>query len=70
MIMKAEKKEDKGKRKQKIKSFFDSLWFNAIMLAVGIYVLVENIINKKYIMIAVWIVLVYHFVRQIMKAKK
>ncbi len=49
--------------KEKIKSFFDSLWFNAIMSVVAIVVLVENAINRKYIRIVIWIVLAYHFIK-------
>ncbi len=49
--------------KEKIKSFFDSLWFNAIMSVVAIAVLVENAINQKYIMIVLWLVLAYHFIK-------
>ncbi len=44
-------------------TFFDSLWFNAIMSVVAIAVLVENAINQKYIMIVIWLVLAYHFIK-------
>ena len=56
--------------KQKTKSIFDSLWFNVIMSIVAVALLVINIIDKKYIMIVIWIVLTYHFIREVIKAKK
>jgi len=45
------------------KTFFDSLWFNAIMCVVAVVVLVEQVINQKYIMIVIWIVIAYHFIK-------
>ena len=45
------------------KAFFDSLWFNAIMSIVSVAVLVENVINQNYIMIVIWIVIVFHFIK-------
>lgn len=63
------KKKTKLKTK-KSKSIFDSLWLNTIMLALSIFALVLNTIDKRYIFVILWIILVYHFVRQVMKAKK
>tara|TARA_B100000315_G_C14211980_1_gene422481 strand:+ start:61 stop:231 length:171 start_codon:yes stop_codon:yes gene_type:complete len=54
----------------KKKTFFDSLWFNAIMSIVAVVVLVTNILDQKYVMVVIWMVITYHFVRETMKAKK
>jgi len=48
--------------------FFDSLWFNAIMSIVAVVVLVNNIINQKYIMIIIWIVITFHFIKATKKS--
>ncbi len=45
-----------------MKSFFDSLWFNAIMSIVAIVALVDQVVNQKYIMIIIWLVIAYHFI--------
>lgn len=45
--------------------FFNSLWFNIIMSIVAIVSLIINIINKKYILIVIWLVLAYHFIKNI-----
>ena len=64
------------KTKQKIKSFFDSLWFNVVMSIVAVVILGEKIVlgyqsgSYQYIMIAIWIVITYHFIREVIKAKK
>ena len=55
--------------KKKTKSIFDSLWFNIIMSIVAIVVLVYQIIDQKYVMTVIWLVITYHFIREIIKNK-
>ena len=61
--------------KNKIKSIFDSLWFNIIMSVVAVAALGEKIVlgyqsgDYQFIMIIIWIVLTYHFIRQVIKNK-
>ncbi len=54
---------------EKDKSIFESLWFNAIMSAVSVAALIENVINRSYIMIIIWIVICYHFITLTMKTR-
>ena len=49
--------------KEKIRSFFDSLWFNAIMSIVAVVEIVENAVNQSYIRVVIWLVLAYHFIK-------
>jgi len=49
--------------KEKIKSFFDSLWFNALMSVVAVIVLVESVVEQSYVFVILWLVLVCHFIR-------
>jgi len=56
--------------KEKINSFFDSLWFNAIMSVVVIVVLVESIIEQSYVFIIIWVILLVHFILATRKAIK
>tara|TARA_Y100000310_G_scaffold262458_1_gene272150 strand:+ start:5441 stop:5614 length:174 start_codon:yes stop_codon:yes gene_type:complete len=55
---------------QKIKSFFDSFWFNAIMSIVAVVALVINVLDQKYIMVVIWLVILYHFIDATIKANK
>ena len=61
--------------KNKTKSIFDSLWFNVIMSIVAILALGEKIVigyqsgSYQYIRIIIWIVITYHFIREVMKKK-
>jgi hypothetical protein len=55
--------------KEKNQSFFDSLWFNAIMSVVAVVALADQVINQKYIMIIIWLVITYHFVRTTMEIR-
>lgn len=54
---------------KKTKSIFDSFWFNVIMSIVSIVMLVYQVINQKYVMIVIWIVITYHFIREVIKNK-
>jgi len=47
----------------KKESFLNSLWFNAAMSVVAVVLLITNIIDKKYIMIIIWLVITYHYVK-------
>ena len=49
--------------KEEIKSFFDSLWFNALMSVVAVIVLVESVVEQSYVFVILWLVLVFHFIR-------
>ena len=51
-----------AKMGEKNQSFFDSLWFNAIMSVVAVVALAEKVINQSYIMIIIWLVIAYHFI--------
>jgi uncharacterized paraquat-inducible protein A len=55
--------------KEKNKSFIHSLWFNAIMSIVAVVVLADQVINQKYIMIIIWLVIAYHFIRTTMEKR-
>jgi hypothetical protein len=55
--------------KEKNQSFIHSLWFNAIMSIVAVVVLADQVINQKYIMIIIWLVITYHFVRTSMEIR-
>ena len=61
--------------KNKTKSIFDSLWFNVIMSIVAVVALGEKIFGSyqsrtyQYVMIIIWIVLAYHFIRKVVKNK-
>jgi hypothetical protein len=54
---------------EKKETFFDSLWFNAIMSIVAVVVLAEKVINQSYIMIIIWLVIAYHFITATMKKR-
>jgi len=64
--------------KEKIKTFFDSLWFNAVMSVVSVVVLGERIILNylsgdyyhEFILIIIWIIIVFHFIVTTKKAYK
>jgi|GEM_PF-2795736 len=64
--------------KEKKKTFFDSLWFNALMSVVAVAALGEkvvlNIISGDYyhnsIWIIIWIVIVYHFIDATIKIRR
>ncbi|MAF79650.1 hypothetical protein CL629_01070 [bacterium] len=64
--------------KEKINSFFDSLWFNAIASVVSIGVLVERVVTNylsgdyyhEFILIIVWVVILFHFIAATIKANK
>jgi len=55
---------------KKSKSFFDSLWFNLVMSVVAVVVLVESVIERKYVYVVLWIILLYHFVREVVRDRK
>ncbi len=46
----------------KSSKIFDSLWFNAIMSIVAVLALAKNVIDQKYIMVIIWLVIAYHFI--------
>ena len=54
----------------KNKSFFDSLWLNAIMSGVAIVGLIKNVIDGRYILVIVWVIISFHFIRAAKKAAK
>lgn len=54
--------------KSKLKLFFDSLWFNAIMSVVAVVVLGDNIINQRYVRVVIWVILLVHFIVATRKA--
>jgi len=56
--------------KSKLKSFFDSLWFNIIMSVVAMAGLVVNIIEQSYVLVIAWIVISFHFIRATVIAVK
>ncbi len=58
------------KKKKDNKTFLDSLWFNSIMSILAVALLVTNILNQKYILVVVWVVIAYHFLRGTIKAKE
>jgi len=59
--------------KNKVKSIFDSLWFNLIMSVVAVVALGEKLYlgyqsgNYQYIMIIIWIIIAYHFIRKVVR---
>jgi hypothetical protein len=55
---------------EKKETFFDSLWFNALMSIVAVVVLAEKVINQSYIMVVIWLVIAYHFITATMEKKK
>ncbi len=56
--------------KKKSKSFLDSLWFNTIMSILAIVMIVNQIINQKYILLIIWLIIAYHFIREVMKNRQ
>jgi hypothetical protein len=61
--------------KEKIKTFFDSKWFNTIASILSIYVLADYVVEIKEtgqfkIMLIVWLVIAYHFISVSYKAWK
>ena len=52
------------------KKILDSLWFNAAMSILAVVGLVINIIDKSYIMTAVWVVIAYHFIKTTYNKRK
>ena len=45
------------------KSIFYSLWFNAVISVVAVVAIVTNAITQRYILLIVWIVIAYHFIK-------
>jgi hypothetical protein len=56
--------------KEKNHKIFDSLWFNTIMSIVSIVALADQVINQKYIMIIIWLVIAYHYITTTMEKRK
>jgi len=56
--------------KEKIKSFFDSLWFNAIASVVSVWILVDSIMDQSYARVIIWVILLVHFIVATRKAIK
>jgi len=62
----------------KNKSFFNSFWFNVVMSIVAVVVLGDMLISNYgsgdyfhgFIMVIVWVVILYHFVRAAIKSRK
>jgi len=64
--------------KEKINSFFNSLWFNAVMSVLSVVVLGERIVINylsgdyyhEFILIIVWVVILIHFIVATRKAAR
>jgi len=64
--------------KEKIASFFNSLWFNAVATVISIWVLGERVYANylsgdyyhEFILIIVWVVILFHFIIATRKAAK
>ena len=54
---------------KKVGSVFDSLWFNVLMVVVSALVFGENFVERNYVFMILWVVLLYHFVRRVIGAK-
>lgn len=52
------------------KSIFDSLRFNAAMSILAVVMLGKQVIDKSYILMIIWIVLAYHFIKTTMDIRK
>ncbi|MBT4166045.1 hypothetical protein HOE04_03340 [archaeon] len=67
--------KEKKKLIEKRKSIFDSWWFNVIMGVVAVVALGDNIVvgyqsgSYQYIRIVIWVVLSYHFIREVVKKR-
>jgi len=56
---------------EKKESFFDSLWFNAIMSIVAIVAIAIKVIYQSYnFMIIIWLIIAYHFITTTLKKRK
>ena len=55
---------------KKGKSIFDSLWFNVVMVVVAVVVFGESFVERNYVFMILWAVLLYHFVRRVIGARK
>lgn len=53
----------------KSKSFFDSLWFNAIMSIVAVVALGIHVMERSYVRVLIWIIIAYHFILGTNKAR-
>jgi hypothetical protein len=52
-------------------SFFDSLWFSAIMSIVAIVAIAIKVIYQSYnFMMIVWLVIAYYYITATMKKRK
>ena len=64
--------------KEKINSFFNSLWFNTVMSVLSVVVLGERIVINylsgdyyhEFILIIVWVVILIHFIVATRKAAR
>ena len=61
--------------KEKIKTFFNSKWFNTIASILSIYILADIILEIRAtgqfkIMLIIWLVIAYHFISVSYKAWK
>ncbi len=54
----------------KSKSVFDSLLFNAIMSIVAVVALGKNVMDGRYVMVLIWLIIAYHFIKATNDAKK
>ncbi len=54
---------------KKTDSIFDSLWFNIIMSIVSVVMIINHAINQSYILLIIWIIIAYHFIREVMEKK-
>lgn len=44
-------------------SFFNSLWFSAILSVVAVWMLVDNAINQKYGLVVIWLLIACYFIK-------
>jgi hypothetical protein len=56
--------------KERIKSFIESLWFNAIFSVISVWILVDNIVDQRYVLVVIWVVLLFHFILATRRAAK
>ena len=61
---------EEAKNQAKIKSFFNSLWFNALMSILAVVGLVYNVIVQSYVLAIIWLVITFFFLRVVVIATR